>query len=87
MSGIYHSLARNPMPIIRPAGGASELPGPGCAVNDTALQVLQVLGLDMYMCPRGVARSREQNSLHAEFRQNVQTHLPLLRIMIQLSVI
>ena len=28
------SLARNPMPIIRPAGCASELPGPGCEVND-----------------------------------------------------
>ena len=28
------ALARNPMPIIRPAGCASELPGPGCEVND-----------------------------------------------------
>ena len=28
------SLARSPIPIIRPAGCASELPGPGCKVND-----------------------------------------------------
>ena len=28
------SLARNPIPIIRLAGCASQLPGPGCEVND-----------------------------------------------------
>ena len=28
------SLARSPMPIIRLAGCASQLPGPGCEVND-----------------------------------------------------
>ena len=28
------SLARSPIPIIRPAGCASELPGPGCEVDD-----------------------------------------------------
>ena len=40
------SLARSPMPIIRLAGCASQLPGPGCEVNDctpTALQVLPLL--------------------------------------------
>ena len=28
------SLARSPIPIIRPAGCASQLPGPGCEVDD-----------------------------------------------------
>ena len=30
----HPALARNPIPIIRPAGCAPQLPGPGCEVDD-----------------------------------------------------
>ena len=38
------------MPIIRPAGCASELPGPGCAVNDCTPSAPSVSSLRLLLC-------------------------------------
>jgi len=56
------SLARSPIPIIRPAGCASELPGPGCEAADCTPSAPSLLYPDQAFQREMAERSRRQPS-------------------------
>ena len=73
---ISTTLARNPIPIIRPAGCAPQLPGPGCEVNDCTPSAPQVRSLPMFGFIHSRARTRPVLSagFHADFQPKFGAH-------------
>ena len=69
-SWLYIRVAPYPMPIIRPAGCASQLPGPGCAVTDCTPSAPS---LDALTSSQGWAPCMWVGGLHAHNKQRTLT--------------